>query len=91
MHLFRFFVVLWYLGFIDSPSLFLVMYKAYKATHVLANGQLLKLCVLQVMCIKVLEDQGVAYKEVVEEYCALAMASYAACDKNSILTYIVGN
>lgn len=51
----------------------------------------MKLCVLQVMCIEVLEDQGVAYKEVVEEYHAFAMATHVACDKNSVLTYIVGN
>jgi SWI/SNF-related matrix-associated actin-dependent regulator 1 of chromatin subfamily A len=32
----------------------------------------------QVMCVDVLEDQGVAYKEAVEEYRALAMAARAA-------------
>ncbi len=33
---------------------------------------------MQVMCVDVLEDQGVAYKEAVEEYRALAMAARAA-------------
>lgn len=43
------------------------------------------------MCIEVLEDEGVAYKEVAEEYRALAMDAHVACDKNSILTYIAKN
>jgi hypothetical protein len=43
------------------------------------------------MCVKVLGDQGVAYKEAMEEYCALAMAAHATCGNNLVLTCIVGN
>jgi hypothetical protein len=43
------------------------------------------------MCVKVLEDQGVAYKEAMQEYRALAMATHVTCDRNFVLTYTVGN